>query len=173
MPALSFHEISITQFKKSLLNIEKWLDKAAAFADQKKFDVNNLLTARLAPDQFPFLRQVQIACDQAKFTAARLTGKQPPSHADTEKTIDELRARIHSVLTYLDGFKPEDFEGAEERKIELFNQKGKGMRGADYLRERQIANFYFHVTTAYAILRHNGVDLGKADYIGPVTMVEM
>lgn len=173
MQALSFYDISVTQFKKTLLNVEKWLDRAAAFADQKKFDVNNLLTARLAPDQFPLLRQVQIVCDQAKFTASRLTGKQPPSHPDTEKTVDELRARIHSVLSYLDGFKPEEFEGAAERKIELPQQKGKGMRGADYLRERQIPNFHFHVTTTYAILRHNGVDLGKADFIGPVTTIDM
>jgi hypothetical protein len=170
---LSLYDVSITQFKKSLQNLEKWLDAAAAFADKKKFDVNGLLSARLAPDQFPLAKQIQAVCDQAKFTAARLTGKQPPAHPDTEQTVEELRARIKNVIGYLDGFKPEDFDGAEERKIELFNMKGKGMRGGDYLRERQIANFYFHYTTTYAVLRHNGVELGKADFIGPVTTVDL
>ncbi|HEY2408595.1 MAG TPA: DUF1993 domain-containing protein [Polyangiaceae bacterium] len=170
---ISLYDISITQFKKSLQNLDKWLEAAAAFADKKKFDANTLLAARLAPDQLPFSKQVQIACDQAKFTAARLTGKQPPSNPDTETTLAELRTRVATTLAYLDTYKPEDFNGAEERKVPLFGQKDKGMRGLDYLRERQIANFYFHVVTTYAILRHNGVDLGKADYIGQVAMVDM
>src|SRR5687768_11470225 len=101
---MSLYEATIPQFKKMLQNVERWLDKAVAYADSKKFDPNTLLTARLAPDQHPLVRQVQSVCDQAKFTAARLTNKEPPKHADTEQTIDELRLRIHAVIAYLDTY---------------------------------------------------------------------
>jgi hypothetical protein len=125
---------------------------------------------RLAPDQFAFVRQVQTACDTAKLAAARLAGQTPPSHPDTEKTIDELRARVASVRSYLGAFKAKDFEGAETRAITRPQWEGKSMSGADYFIEHAVPNFFFHVTHAYAILRHNGVPLGKKDYLGPLTL---
>jgi len=163
--AMSLHDATVPIFTKLLSNIDKWLDKAAALADAKKFDVNTLATARLAPDQYPFVRQIQAACDQAKFTAAKLTGKEAPSHPDTEKTIAEIRDRIHTVVAYLATFKREDFNGAEERPCSHTWMGGKTLRGVDYLNHFALPNFYFHLTTAYDILRHNGVDVGKMDYI--------
>jgi hypothetical protein len=167
---MNLYAATIPQFKRLLQNVERWLDKAVAHADTKKFDPNTLLTARLAPDQFSLVRQVQSTCDQCKLTVARLTAKDPPKHADTEQSIDELRKRVHAVISYLDTFKPADFEGAAERLISLpFFPEGKGMTGADYLIERQLPNVYFHASMIYAILRHNGVDVGKTDFIGQVT----
>jgi hypothetical protein len=114
---MNLYDATVPVFTKFLGGIEKWLDKAVAYADQKKFDPETLMQARLAPDQYPFLRQVQSACDQAKYCVAKLTGKEPPSHPDTEKTIAEIRARVRTVLDYLKTFKPEDFKGAEDRLV--------------------------------------------------------
>jgi hypothetical protein len=161
---------AILQMKKMLGNLDKWLDSAAAYAQKKPFDANVLLSCRLAPDQFPFVRQVQSACDTAKFAAARLSGKEAPKHPDDETTIDALHARVRSVIAWLDGFTAKDFEGAETRTITNPRWEGKVMSGADYFREHSTPNFYFHVTHAYAILRHNGVDLGKRDYLGPLSL---
>lgn len=167
---MNLYAATVPQFKRILQNLERWLDKTATFAAGKKFDPNTLLAARLAPDQFSLVRQIQSSCDQCKLTVARLTAKDPPKHPDTEQTFDELRKRLHSVITYLDSFKPADFEGAAERLISLpFFPEGKGMTGADYLVERQLPNVYFHTSMVYAILRHNGVDVGKDDFIGQVT----
>ena len=163
------HEGSIQQFKKMLGQLDLWIEKGVAYAQKKSFDPNVLVNARLAPDQYPLVRQVQSSCDTAKFAAARLTGKEAPKHPDTEQTIDELRARIRSCIAFLDTLKSEDFAGSEARRIELPFLEGKLLSGADYLREMATPNFYFHVTHAYAILRHNGVDLGKMDYIGSLT----
>lgn len=167
---MSLYEASVPQLKKMLNNLDKWLEAAVAFAQKKSFDPNTLLAARLAPDQYPLTRQVQSACDSAKFAAARLTGKEPPKHPDTEQTMDELRARVRTVVTYLEGFKPADFEGAEKRHVDLPFMEGKMMLGSDYLCEMALPNFYFHVTTAYSILRHNGVDLGKRDFMGSLNV---
>ncbi|HEY3235102.1 MAG TPA: DUF1993 domain-containing protein [Polyangiaceae bacterium] len=164
------YQVTVPQFKQMLVNLDSWLGKAVAYADSKKFDPNTLLNARLAPDQFAFARQVQSTCDQAKFTVARLTGKEAPSHPDTEQTIDQLRARVGAVISYLDTFQPNDFNGADERPIELPRTDNKVMLGRDYLIQRQLPNFYFHATTTYAILRHNGVDLGKRDFIGSLNI---
>jgi hypothetical protein len=153
-----------------LANLDQWIETAVAFAQKKSFDPNVLLTLRLAPDQYAFVRQVQSACDAAKFTAARLAAKEPPKHPDTEQTLDELRARIRAVLAYLDTYKAEDFAGAEGRRVALAYMEGKGMTGADYLNEMSIPNFYFHVSHAYAILRHNGIDLGKMAYLGSLNL---
>jgi uncharacterized protein len=167
---MNLYVATVPQFKRILQNVERWLDKAVAFADGKKFDPNTLLSARLAPDQFALVRQIQSSCDQSKLTVARLTAKDPPKHPDTEQTFDELRKRLHSVIGYLDTFKPADFEGSAERLISLpFFPEGKAMTGADYLVQRQLPNVYFHTSMVYAILRHNGVDLGKDDFIGQVT----
>ena len=163
---------TILEMRKLLTNLEGWLDKAVAHAKAKSFDPNVLLGARLAPDQFAFVRQVQSACDNAKFTAARLSGKEAPKHPDTEQTIDDLKSRIHAVLSYLDSFKASDFDGAETRAVSLAYLEGKVMSGADYLTEQVLPNFYFHLVHSYAILRHNGVDLGKRDYIGKITTRE-
>jgi hypothetical protein len=161
---------AILQMKKMLGNLDKWLDSAAAHAQKKPFDPNVLLSCRLAPDQFSFVRQIQSACDTAKFAAARLTGKEAPKHPDDEATIDALHARVRSVITWLDGLTAKDFEGAETRVITNPRWEGKVMSGADYFREHSMPNFYFHLVHTYAILRHNGVELGKRDYLGPLTM---
>jgi len=163
---MSIYEATVPQFKKMLGNLDKWLEAAEAYAKKKSFDSAVFVQSRLAPDQYPFVRQIQAAADAAKFAAARLTGKEAPAHPDTEQTFEELHARIHKAIQYLDGFSAKDFEGAAQRWIELPFFEGKKLSGADYLNELVLPNFYFHVTTAYAILRHNGVDLGKRDFIG-------
>ncbi len=168
---MRLYDVAVPQPVKMLGNLERWLGAAIASADRRKFDVNNLMKARLAPDQFTLDKQVQTACDNAKFLAARLAGKESwPAHSDTESTILELRTRITSVVAYLESYKPEDFTGAEDRKISLPWMEGKWMRGDEYAGQFAIPNLYFHLTTAYAILRHNGVELGKRDYIGGVPM---
>jgi hypothetical protein len=127
------------------------------------------LGLRLAPDQFAFARQVQAACDTVKLAAARLAGKEAPSHPDTEQTLDDLRAHVRTLLSYLDGFSEKDFEGAATRVVTTPRWEGKVMTGADYFLEHAVPNFFFHITHAYAILRHNGVSLGKRDYLGTLS----
>ncbi len=164
------YDLTVVQFSKVLGNLSAILDKGAAYAEAKKFDVAVLLNARLAPDQFHLIRQVQIACDTAKLGVARLTGKvdSAPVHPDTEMTLAELQARIKSVQDYLAGFSAEDFVGAEARTVSQPRWEGKYLTGLEFAIQHAIPNIYFHVTTAYAILRHNGVDLGKKDYLGPL-----
>jgi uncharacterized protein len=157
------------QMKKMLGQMDKWLEAAATTANAKSFDPNLFLGFRLAPDQFAFARQVQTACDTAKLAASRLSGKEAPKHADTEQTLDELRARVQSVITYLNGFSEKDFEGAAKATITQPRWEGKTMTGADYFLEHALPNFFFHLTTVYAILRHNGVSVGKRDYLGALT----
>ncbi len=154
------------QFAKVLNNLSAILDKASAYADSKKFDVNVLLESRLAPDQFNFIRQVQIACDTAKFCPARLTGKEAPAFEDSEKTVAELKTRIAKTITFLQSFHAEELQNKESVRITQPRWQGKSLSGAEYVSQHVVPNFYFHVTTAYAILRHNGVDVGKADYLG-------
>jgi hypothetical protein len=168
---MNLYDATIPVFTKLLRQAEHWLEKAVASAEQRKFDPEILLSARLAPDQFPLLRQLQAACDQAKYTVAKLTGKEPPSNPDTEKTIPEIRARLAAVIDYLATFKREDFEGAEERRCSHTWMQGKAMRGGDYLDHMALPNLHFHLTMSYAILRHNGVALGKSDYLGNLPFV--
>lgn len=169
--AMNLHKLAILQPKKMLENLASWLDSARAHAKNKSFDPDSLLTARLAPDQFTFVRQVQTACDNAKFIAARLSGTTAPSHADDEKTFDEISRRVRTVIEYLDTFEPAALAGASERQITLpFLPKGSWLSADDYLVEFALPNFYFHTTTAYAILRHNGVELGKMAYIGTLNL---
>lgn len=158
------------QMKKMLGHLDQWLASAASHAQQKGFDPNVLVASRLAPDQFPFARQVQASCDTLKISTSRLTGKEAPSHPDTEQTLDELRARVQSVLGYLDGFTEADFESAATRVVSQPRWEGKTMSGADYFLEHAVPNFFFHLTHAYAILRHNGVSLGKRDYLGALSL---
>jgi hypothetical protein len=161
---------TVGQMKKMLGQLDKWLEAATAYAQSRSFDPNVFLTLRLAPDQFAFVRQVQSTCDTAKFAVARITGKEPPKNADTEQTIDELRARIRSTIAYLDTFSAKDFEGAATRVVTNPRWEGKVMRGADYFLEHSIPNFFFHLTHSYAILRHNGVNIGKRDYLGTLSL---
>jgi len=163
---MSLHDASVIQMSKMLRNAEGWLDKAEAHAKAKGFEVDVLAVARLAPDQYTLTRQIQAVCDTAKFAAARLAAVDPPAHPDTEKTIPELRARIRAVLSFLETVTPEQFAGAADRELALSFMPGKAIKGADYLVDFALPNFYFHVTTTYAILRHNGVALGKMDFIG-------
>ncbi len=166
------HTITVEQFTKMLHNLTAILDKGAGFADSKKTDVEVLLSSRLILDQFNLIKQVQIACDTAKLGVARLCGVegQAPVHADNEKTLAELKDRIASVVSYLSKFTAKDFEGYEKRKIMQPRWNGKHIYGDEFLVQHVIPNFYFHITTAYAILRHNGVEVGKKDYLGPIPL---
>jgi uncharacterized protein len=159
----------VLQMKKQLGQLDKWFDRAAEHAKAKSYDPNVLLSFRFAPDQFPFVRQVQIACDTAKLGVSRISGKDAPSHADTEQTVDEIRARVRTVIAYLDGFSAKDFEGAAERSITQPRWEGKTMTGHDYFVEHVVPNFFFHLAHVYAMLRHNGVPVGKRDYLGTLT----
>ncbi len=156
-----------------LRQLDKWLEKGVAFAATKKFEPSNLLQARLAPDMYSLTRQIQAACDAAKFAGARLAGKEAPKNPDTETTVEELRARIQSTVSFLETISAKDFEGAEKRLVPLGFMPGKGMFGSDYLIEMALPNFYFHVTTAYGIIRNNGVDVGKMDFIGGITLQDL
>lgn len=164
------HYAIFGQWKKMLGQVDKWLEAATAFATTKSFDPNVFLELRLAPDQFRFARQVQIACDTAKLGASRLTGKEAPVHADDEKTIEDLRARVKSTIAFLDGLTEKDFADVEARSITQPRWEGKTMSGTNYFLEHAMPNFGFHITHVYAILRHNGVNLGKRDYLGALTM---
>lgn len=157
---------TVKQYAKMLQNLSTWLDKAASFALEKKCESDVLLQGRLAPDQFNFIRQVQIACDTAKLSAASWANQEAPTHPDTEQSLAELKARIGSVVSYLNTFKAEDFAQAHERKIMRPRWEGKYLLGEEFLIEHALPNFYFHLTTAYAILRHQGVNLGKKDFLG-------
>ncbi|MFB1484583.1 DUF1993 family protein [Corallococcus sp. RDP092CA] len=161
---------TFSQMKKQLGQLGRWLETAAAHAKAKSFDPNLYLGFRLAPDQLPFVKQVQIACDAAKLGASRLTGKAAPSHPDTEQTLEELGARVRSTIEYLDTLTAKDFEGAASRVITNPRWEGQVMSGADNFLEHIVPNFYFHLTHAYALLRHNGVTLGKADYLGALSL---
>lgn len=164
---MNLYELTVPHFSKCLENLERWIDKAHDFANAKKFDANTLLVARLAPDQYPLVRQVQMVCDSAKFCCACLTCKEVPAHSDTEQTWDELRTRIRSVHEVVSSFTPKDFDGPETRPISLPFMPDKVVQASDYV-SFTLQNFHFHLVTAYAILRHNGVDLGKVDFIGSV-----
>ena len=170
MNEVMLYDMTVPQFTKMLSNLNLILNKAQAHADAKKFEVDVLLNSRLAPDQFNFIRQVQVACDTAKLGAARLTGKdkEAPVHDDKEKTLAELKARIESTISYLNTFTANDFKGAFERKISQPRWEGKYLSGLEFVTQHALPNLYFHVTTAYSILRHNGVEIGKKDYLGPM-----
>jgi hypothetical protein len=166
------YEITITQHMKMLRNLGGCLDKAAAFAESKKIDGASLLGSRLAPDQFNLLRQIQIACDTAKNGVAKLTGKEAPAIEDNEKTIADAKARIAKTLAYLESYTAKDFGGAETRLVTQPRWAGKTLTGLEFGLQHMIPNFYFHVTTAYAIMRADGIELGKKDYLGPMPFKE-
>jgi len=161
------YQASVPVFVRMFGNLSAILDKAAAFAEAKKIDPSVLVNARLAVDMLPLSKQVQIASDAAKGAGARLTGSDVPSFADTETTFPELQARIAKTVDFLKGLDAAQFDGSESKEIVLTLAKGEvTFKGDAYLLNFVLPNFYFHMTTAYAILRHNGLDLGKMDYLG-------
>ncbi|MDB5264518.1 MAG: hypothetical protein JWN64_89 [Parcubacteria group bacterium] len=166
----SLYNVTIPVFIKGLENMAIFFDKTLIHAENKKFDVNTLLTSRLSPDQFPFAKQIQLASDAAKAFPARLKGEDPVSMPDTETTIEELRERLLKTVAVLKEIKPEDIDGNEDTQVRIKWFPGKYITGFSYATEYALPNFFFHMTTAYAILRHNGVDLGKSDYLGALSL---
>jgi hypothetical protein len=167
---ISMYEASIPTFLHSLRSLKAILEKGIAHAEARKYDPNLLAATRLTVDMLPLTRQVQIASDAAKGAAARLTGVDPPKFEDNETTMADLIARIGKTIDYLQGFKPEQFAGAEERTITIPTPRQTfTFPGLIFLRHWALPNFFFHVTTAYNLLRSNGVEIGKADYLGRVS----
>jgi hypothetical protein len=167
-----YHQ-AISQCTQMLRNLESWLDMAEAHAGAKTFDVDVLMIGRLAPDMKPFIYQVQSACDYVKAAAAWLSGQTPPKHNDNEQTIDDVRARIRKTVTFAESVREAQYAGAADRKVSLsFAPPGKVLGGEDYLLQITIPNVFFHIAMAYAILRHNGVDIGKMDFLGPINWID-
>jgi len=164
---ISMYQASAPRFLAMLGNLSAILDKAQAYAEQKKLDPATLPACRLYPDMLSLARQVQVACDNAKGAVARLAGAENPRHEDVEKTLPELQARIARTMEFIRGFTAAQIDGSEEREIVLkLGKSEQRWRGMQYLLGFALPNFYFHVVTAYDILRHSGVELGKRDYIG-------
>ena len=166
---ISMHAMSVGQFVPMLGNLSAILDKATASAENRRFDTSVLASARLAPDMLPLTRQIQLASDFAKNSTARLAGLDPPKFEDNETTFAELQARIDKTLAYLKTVPASAVDGAEDRDISIpLRDRKLEMKGLPFLQRWVLPNFYFHVVTAYSILRHNGVDVGKMDYLGQV-----
>lgn len=170
---MPLYDATVPQLDKMLGNLDGWLAKAAAHAGAKGADPDHWVDARLAIDQFTLAQQVQSACDTAKFAAARMTGKEAPSFADDEATMDELRERIAKTREYLGTFEASDFDGADDRVVPLPFLKGKGALAGEYLNSWALPNCYFHLCMVYAILRSNGVNVGKRDYIGGIDIQDL
>ena len=164
---ISMHAMSHGVFRKALTQLLHVMDKATANAKARSFDTSVLVNSRLAPDMLPFARQVQIAADHAKACTARLAGVENPKYEDNEATLDELRARIRKTLEFVQSVPADKVDGSEQREIVVPLRNGElKFTGEGYLKHYAMPNFYFHCTTAYALLRHAGVDIGKVDYIG-------
>lgn len=164
---ISMYQASVPVLKRMLGNLAGILQKGAAHAEAKKIDPAVLVASRLYPDMFALARQVQIASDTAKGCAARLAGAEVPKYEDNEATFPELMVRIRKTIAFLDTFKPEQIDGTEDNSITLQMRSGDlNFTGLSYLLNFAMPNFYFHVTTAYDILRHNGVEVGKNDFLG-------
>lgn len=171
---MSLYSSTIPQMRKMLKNMQGWLTEAEQYAEDRGFHPDRFVTARLHLDQFELVRQVQAACDNLKGAASRLSGREAPKHEDTESTFEEMKARIEKVLAYTEDFTEADFAGVEDRVISLpFLPPTKGATAEAYAVEFALPNFYFHVTTAYAILRHSGVKLGKRAYIGGMELIDV
>ena len=168
--SISMHSMSVPVFLRMLDNMNSWLDKAEAHAKEKKFETSVYLGARLAPDMLSFTKQIQIACDAAKFCMARLSGVDAPKFEDDETTLADLRARIRKTADYLRSVPVDSIDGTDDKDIAVPRRDGSlTMKGETYLKQFVLPNFFFHATTVYALLRHNGVDLGKGDYLGSLT----
>ena len=160
------YQASVPRLANTLRNLSAILDKAQAHAEARKIDPLVLSNSRLYPDMLPMKRQVQIACDTAKGVVARLAGAEPPKHEDFEETFVDLKARIAKTIDFIQTFKPAQIDGSEEKAIHLkLGQREVEFKGMQYLLGHALPNFYFHVVTAYDILRHNGVEIGKRDYL--------
>ena len=173
MQETNLYTITVPAMKKALVALSALLDKTAAHAATKESSwrpaavfEEALLNDRLIFDQFSLTKKIQVACDNAKGCAARLSGREAPKHEDTEKTVAELKARIEKTIAFLDSVKPEEIAGKEGVQVTLPYFPGKLMTGFEYVTEYAIPNFYFHVTTAYSIMRKNGLEIGKNDYMG-------
>jgi hypothetical protein len=164
---ISMYEACVPPLTRTLNNLAAILEKGAAHAEAKKIDPAVLVSSRLYPDMFPLSRQVQIASDGAKGGASRLVGVEPPKYEDNETSFADLVARCRKTVDYLATLKPEQFEGSEDRTVTWTVRAGtRSMQGMPYLLTHVNPNFYFHVTTAYDILRHNGIEIGKVDFLG-------
>jgi uncharacterized protein len=167
--AISLYDFSVPVLTHGLTNLSAILDKAAAHAAEKKYDSAVLAGARLFPDMYPLTRQVQIACDTAKGAAARLAGIEPPKHEDSEVNFADLKARVAKTVDFLKTVTADRLKDAESRPIELkFPNGSLKFTAVRYLTDFVLPNFYFHLSMVYALLRKNGVDLGKGDYLGPI-----
>ncbi len=167
MSTISMYNASVPVFIKNLKNLSAILDKASAWATAKKIDEKYLMSARIAADMLPFTKQIQIATDGVKGCAARLAGVEVPRFEDTEASFAELKARVAKTIAFLESVKPEQINDTEAKDIELkFGQNSSHFKGLDYLLNFVYPNMYFHTTTAYAILRHQGLDIGKKDFLG-------
>lgn len=165
--SLSMYTASVPALARALTNLRTILEKGAQHARELQLDDSVFTNFRLYPDMLPLAKQVHIATDMAKGCVARLAGEDPPKYADTETRFDELIERINRTLTFVKSFKPEQLDGSEEKPIQLKTPRGEmNFKGQDYLQFFVLPNVHFHCTTAYNILRHNGVALGKADYLG-------
>ena len=164
---ISMYQASVPRFVNILGNLSGILDKAQAFAEARKVDDTVLTAYRLYPDMLPLTKQVQIACDAAKGVVARLAGVDIPVHEDTEKTLADLKARIARTIAFIQTVTPAQIDGTEEKEIVIKRgEKEARYTGMQYLLGHAVPNFYFHITTTYAILRHNGVEIGKRDFLG-------
>jgi len=167
--SISMYSASVPIFVRMLGNLNGWLDKAEAHAQAKKFDSGVYLVARLAPDMLPFTKQIQIACDAVKFGVARLAGVEAPKFEDDEASIADLRERIRKTLRFIESVPAASIDGSEAKDIVVPRRDGSmTLKGEAYLKQFVLPNFFFHVTTSYALLRHCGVELGKADFLGPL-----
>lgn len=168
--AISMYQLAVPMFVHNLTNLIDILEKGASFSDAKKLDPSVLPNSRLAPDMYPLAFQVQSACDTAKGCVARLAGQEPAVFADTEKTLPELIERVRKTITYIQGFNAAQIDGVEDKAILFAPAPGYEFHftGISYLQTFAVPNFYFHFTTAYAILRHNGVDIGKGAFLGKI-----
>lgn len=170
---MNLFEMTIPPMTRMVGQARAWLDKAQAHAELKKYDPNVLLSSRLAPDQWPLARQIQAIAVNPLRVAAGLRGVEAPTFPDLEPTLAAARARLDEALEKLRGLTAEQFRGAEERVVPLPFLPGKGMNAPVFVVQFALPNFYFHATTAYSILRHNGVDLGKPDYIGQIDIRDL
>jgi hypothetical protein len=164
---VSMYQISVPVFTRMLTSLIAIMEKAAAHCEEKKIDPAVLISYRLYPDMFAFAKQIQIATDAAKNGAGYLAGVEPPKFENTEQTFAELIGRVQKTIEFVNGFKPEQIDGSEEKEVSI--KRGDTTltyKGQEYLLNRVLPNFFFHITTAYDILRHNGVELGKKDYLG-------
>ena len=165
--SITMYSASVPVFVRKLTSVSKWIDKAEAHAAAKKFDPAVFMAARLAPDMLAFPKQIQIACDGAKFCVARLAGVEAPKFDDNEATLAQLKERIAQTLVFIQSVSATQIDGTEDKAISVPRRDGSmEMKGEAYLSHYAMPNFYFHVTTAYALLRHNGVELGKGDFLG-------